>query len=217
MRHAKLDALLTYAIVCGSGAVSMAFEILGSRVLAPDFGSTIFVWGSLIGVFLAALSIGYAVGGRLSERFRSMAVLGLLVLAPGLLLVTFPLYGSRVSAMVFDLDMGARLGPLTASCCLFFAPTVFFGTVSPFAAGLLAQPGRGAGRGAGDIFAISTLGSIAGTLGTAFYLILWMGTRSCLILLGGVLIVLSLAALGRHFFGRAHYIAAGNEEGGHGA
>ncbi|MBI5091276.1 MAG: fused MFS/spermidine synthase [Candidatus Hydrogenedentes bacterium] len=197
-----LERTVIYAVVFVSGGAGMAFEILGSRVLAPDFGSTMFVWGSLISVFLFALCLGYSIGGRLSEKADSLALLGIMTLAPAVLLLSFPLYGFWVSGLIFDQDMGARLGPLVASCCLFFLPTIFFGTITPLAVSLLASPRHGAGRSAGDVFAISTTGSIIGTLGTSFFLILWIGTKACLVLLGALLLALSIAALGYHLLAR---------------
>ena len=190
----KLERAVVYVVVFVSGGVSMAFEILGSRVLAPDFGSTIFVWGSLISVFLGALCLGYGLGGRLSERARSLGTLGALVAIPALLLIAFPMYGFRISAYVFDLDIGERVGPLLASMGLFFAPTVFFGAVSPVAVSLMTDGRHGVGRSAGDIFAVSTTGSILGTLGTSFFLILWMGTKACLYLLGGLMLAIACLA-----------------------
>jgi hypothetical protein len=192
----KLERMVVYIVVFVSGGVSMAFEILGSRVLAPDFGSTIFVWGSLISVFLGALCLGYGLGGRLSERAHSLTVLGALTAAPAVLLLLFPYYGFWISGYIFDLDIGERFGPLLASTCLFFLPTIFFGAVSPVAVSLMTNARQGVGRSAGDVFAVSTTGSILGTLGTSFFLILWIGTKACVLLLGGLMLALALTAFG---------------------
>src|SRR5438309_11665198 len=66
-----------------TGAVVMALEILGSRLLAPVFGNSLFVWGALIGVILAAMSSGYATGGWLADRRSSGTVLAWLLLGSG--------------------------------------------------------------------------------------------------------------------------------------
>jgi len=125
--------------------------------------------------------------------------LGLLTAAPAMLLMTFPLYGLSISAYVFDRDIGERLGPLVASVCLFFLPTIFFGAVSPIAVSLMTDARHGVGRSAGDIFAVSTIGSILGTLGASFFLILWMGTKAIVLLLGGMMLGLSVAAIAAWF------------------
>ena len=85
-----MTRLLLNVIVFISGAVLMALEIVGSRVLAPYFGNSIFVWGSLISVVLAALSVGYFWGGWLSERSPSFARLLLFLLVPGVLIYFLP-------------------------------------------------------------------------------------------------------------------------------
>src|SRR6266498_2729606 len=94
------------------GAIVMSFEILGSRVLAPNFGSSVFVWGSLISVFLAGLSAGYYLGGRLADSNPSSRKLSLIIIAPGLLFLTFPLYSPPISDWIFMKDLGVRLSPL---------------------------------------------------------------------------------------------------------
>lgn len=178
-----------------SGAAVMAFEILGSRVLAPEHGSSIFVWGSLIGVFMAGLAAGYYLGGWLSDHVLSIKALALMLLLPGVWMVAFPYFGFGISARVALLELGPRAGPLTACMALFFLPTVALGAVTPYIARLWVQDMARMGRGIGALYAVSTVGSIAGTLGTAFYLILEAGTRVSLQVLGGALIVASAAVL----------------------
>jgi hypothetical protein len=80
--------------ICGT--LVMSYEILGSRVLAPNFGSSVFVWGSLISVFLAGLSAGYYLGGRIADIGPSTKKLGLIICLPGVLFVAFPLYGAHI-------------------------------------------------------------------------------------------------------------------------
>lgn len=183
-----------YVIAFLSGAVVMAFEILGSRVLAPFFGNSIFVWGSLISVFMLGLATGYYGGGLLSSRGSSFKGLALLLLAPALLILFFPVYAWPICEWLFDLDLGQRLGPLLASLMLFTLPTAFLGTISPYTVQLLVREQRLAGQGAGNLYAISTCGSILGTIGTSFFLILWLGTKASMTLLGAVLAALVLAA-----------------------
>lgn len=187
-----------YIIAFTAGTAVMCFEILGSRVLAPTFGSSIFVWGSLIGVFMAALSTGYLAGGWLADRRKSASVLAVLLLLPGLMVAGFPLYGFNIGRWIAAMELGPRLGPLTASMALFFIPTVFMGAVTPYCVVLLVGDGRAAhsmGKGVGSLYAISTLGSIVGTLGTAFYLVILSGTRASLVMTGAVLILMSITSI----------------------
>jgi len=188
------ERILGYLVAFVSGAASMAFQMLGSRILAPDFGSSIFVWGSLISVFLGALSLGYMLGGILSDRSHSPILLGILVFVPALLILTFPWYAPPITGAVFEMELGPRSGPLLASTALFLLPTIFFGAVGPYVVGMLSDPVHGAGRRAGDVFAVATIGSILGTLGTAYYLILKLGVNASLMTIGLTLLLLALVA-----------------------
>src|SRR3970040_613681 len=103
---------LLYIVVFISGGVLMALEIVGSRVLAPYFGSSIFVWGSLISVVLAGLSLGYYLGGRLSDREPPFARLLILLLIPGMMIFVLPFLYPYVNDRIAEADFGTRLNPL---------------------------------------------------------------------------------------------------------
>lgn len=172
-----------------SGAVVMSFEILGSRVLSYNLGESIFVWGSLIGIFLGGLTVGYWCGGHLADKITSLFCFGMLLAIPGLILCLFPLYCDAVCLWIFDRQLGVRMEPLVASLILFFPPTVFMGMVSPYAVKLQVRSLRWLGSGVGNLYAISSLGSIIGTLFTAFYLITWMRIHTIFVLEGIVLLL----------------------------
>lgn len=174
------------------GAIVMSFEILGSRVLAPNFGSSVFVWGSLISVFLAGLSGGYYLGGRFADRSPSSRKLSLIIAAPGLLLLTFPLYSGPISDWIFMKDFGIRMSPLIASSVLFLIPSVFLGIVSPYTAKLMICSLHTSGKTIGTLYALSTFGSIIGTLITSFYLITLAGVNALIMGQGILLIVLAI-------------------------
>jgi len=173
------------------GAIVMSFEILGSRVLAPNFGSSVFVWGSLISVFLAGLSAGYYLGGRLADINPSSRKLSLIIIAPGLLLLTFPLYSGPISDWIFMRDLGVRISPLIASSILFLIPAVFLGIVSPYTAKLMICSLHTSGKTIGTLYALSTFGSIIGTLITSFYLITLAGVNA--LIMGQGLLLIGLA------------------------
>ena len=184
--------LLLNIVVFISGAVLMALEIVGSRVLAPYFGNSIFVWGSLISVVLAALSLGYYWGGWLSERSPSFARLLVLLLIPGVLIFLLPFIYPAINYSIAEADFGSRLNPLIASTIFFLFPGVFLGTISPYAIRLAATTLSTVGSTAGSLYALSTCGSIFGTLFTAFYLIPAIGVSNIIHSLGMTLVLLAL-------------------------
>ena len=173
----------------------MALEMVASRVLAPQFGSSIFVWGSLISIFLTALSVGNYWGGLLADRSPRLSLLGVLVGVPGLIIWSLPFYAPAVTQWIADLDLGPRLGPLVASLILFAVPSIFLGTISPYAIRLEVQSVETVGNTAGRLYALSTAGSIVGTLAASFLLIPSIGVRNVLHGLGIALILLAVATM----------------------
>ncbi|MDR7463800.1 MAG: fused MFS/spermidine synthase [Armatimonadota bacterium] len=182
-------------IVFTSGGVLLALEIVASRVLAPFFGNSVYVWGSLIGVFLAGLSLGYLVGGRVADYRPSPALFSALVFLAGALTFPIPLLSRQVMQALVLADAGPRAGPLAAATILFFLPTVVMGMVSPFAVRLRARTVSTVGNVAGVLYALSTLGSISGALVAAFVLLNAFGVRSIIHGLGVAMMVLAAAGL----------------------
>lgn len=177
-----------------SGAIVMSFEILGSRLLTPNFGNTLHVWGSLISVFLGGLTLGYWMGGNLADRKLDRRLFAMLFIIPGLMLCAVPFYAEAVSNWIWDFEWDERYGSLAAALLLFLVPTLFLGAISPYAIRLRITSLLGLGAGVGNLYAISSLGSIMGTLITSFYLISWirvsriiMAEGLLLLLLGGML------------------------------
>ena len=187
--------LMHYLIVFVSGAALMALEIAGSRVLAPNFGSSIFVWGSLISVVMTSLSIGYYWGGWLSAREPSYGKLALLLLVPGITIFFLPLVYPTINDWIAMRDFGSRMNPLIACSVLFLVPGIFMGTVSPYVIRLAATQLNTVGSTAGTLYAVSTAGSIFGTLLTAFYLIPVLGVSNIIHSLGIMLVCLSLVVV----------------------
>ncbi len=190
-RHHGGAAILEVTVFV-SGGVLLALEIIASRVLAPYFGNSIYVWGSLIGVFLTALSVGYAVGGRLADRFPSYGLFSGVVFLAGLLTVPIPLMATPVLDAIARADLGPQLNPLAGAVVLFVAPSVVMGMVSPYAVRLRTRAVASVGQTAGALYAISTAGSIVGTLTASFVLINYLGVRSLIQLLGLVLMVMAV-------------------------
>ncbi len=189
--YAEVAAILEI-IVFTSGGVLLSLEIIASRVLAPYFGNSIYVWGSLIGVFLTALSVGYAVGGRLADRYPSPALFAGIVFVAGLLTVPIPLIAAPVLESIARADMGPQLNPLSGAIALFVVPSIVMGMVSPFAVRLRARAVATMGQTAGSLYALSTVGSIAGTLLTSFVLINYLGVRAIITVMGFLLMGMAL-------------------------
>jgi predicted membrane-bound spermidine synthase len=191
----KLTKTLLYVITFLGGAVFLALEIVSSRVLAPYFGSSIYVWGSLISVFLFALSVGYYAGGLLADRWPSFKVLALIVFGASILVLFIPLIQTPVSQAIFAWNLGLRLSVLVACMTFFMLPSVLNGMITPFIIKLNATQLKTIGQTVGNIYAVSTIGSVSGALGVSFYLIPVIGTRAILLWAGGILIMTSLLSL----------------------
>jgi spermidine synthase len=177
--------------VCG--AAVMILELVGARILAPYLGTSTVVWTGLIGVVLASLSGGYWWGGRLADRHPTARALSAIILVAAVLtgatvVAKFPLLEFLASQA-----LGPRLAVLAATLLLFGPAAGTLGMVAPFAVRLaLTDPAR-AGATAGRLYAVSTLGSIAGTFATGFYLIAALGNAAILLAVAAALLVLSLA------------------------
>jgi spermidine synthase len=163
-----------------AGAVLLGVEIAASRVLAPFFGNSLYVWGALIGVVLGGLSIGYWAGGALADRYPrpELLVAAIVLGAAGVLAI--PYLDGPVLEAVVDWDPGPRADPLLASILLFGAPSIVLASVTPIAVRLRALELSRLGRTAGRLFSISTIGSIVGTFATAFWLVPELGTDQVL-------------------------------------
>jgi spermidine synthase len=176
--------LLFTALV--TGGVVMALEILGSRLLAPVFGSSLYVWGALIGVILAAMSSGYAFGGWVSDRYTGGHVLaGLLIFSGGW---TF-LVAWANQPILFEIEkmvQDPRWGPCLAATVLLAPPAFGLSGVLPAMLRLAVADMDHLGRQTGRMIALSTVGSLAGTWGTAFFLLSWLGSQSLVAWLGGI-------------------------------
>jgi hypothetical protein len=149
----------------------MAVELLSGRLLAPSFGNSIYVWGGVITVFMLALSVGYLLGGHYSMHSPSLRRLGGILIAASVAMLPVVVFGDPVLDWIFDRIQDPRYGSLVASSLLFFVPTAISGAVSPYAIRLLVTRLQASGRSAGFVYFVSTFGSAAGTILTAFYLV----------------------------------------------
>ena len=184
---------LAYLIAGWSGFFVMAVELLGGRLLAPTFGSSIYVWGAIITVFMLALSLGYLAGGRYSMNAPSVRRLGVILIIAALTVVPLLLFAEPMLDALSQAVPDPRFGSLLSAVALFFVPTFFSGMVSPYAVRLLVQDRQSSGRHAGQLYFVSTFGSAAGTLSTSFYLVLLLEVNQ--ILLGMLLISVTIGVV----------------------
>jgi len=187
-------AYLIYLLAFVGGFTIMSLELLGGRVLAPYFGSSIYVWGSIITVFMLSLSIGYLVGGRLSLHHPSLGRFAVIFLAAAVCLYPLVYFNEAIMVWVFERIEDPRYGSLVASGFLFIVPTVIMGMISPYSVRLLVQSTESSGQVAGFLYFVSTLGSALGTLATSFYLVLWFEMNTILTLLTLALLAMGLLA-----------------------
>jgi spermidine synthase len=181
-------------IVFVCGAALMGLELVAARVLAPFLGNSIYVWGSVISVVMIALSIGYWLGGQVADRFGASRALAPVIAAAGLATVAAPLLAKTVLPTAADL--GPRLGSLAAAAAIYFVPSVLLAMVSPLGVRLAARAGLAhIGRSAGGLYAISTAGSIVGTLATSFWLIPLLSLEPLVVWTGFTLMATALMAL----------------------
>ena len=160
-----------WVLVFFTGWFIMQTELVGARALTPYFGNSIYVWGSVIAVFLLALALGYGVGGWLTRHYHSHWLPALLLVVAGALVSVSILYQDSLSNKLASGGMDLRWGALFGSVLLYALPMILAGTISPYAVHLATAAKSEAGSRAGTLYAVSTIGSFIGSLATSFLLI----------------------------------------------
>ena len=178
-----------------SGFIIMSVELLGGRILAPYFGSSIYVWGSIITIFMMALSIGYLIGGRLSLHQPSLFRYGLFFIIAAIALTPVIVFANAWMDAVFIRIEDPRYGSLIASTVLFFIPTAILGMIAPYSVRLVVESTTTSGQVAGALYFVSTLGSALGTLMTSFYLVLWFDMNTIISVMIAALLIAGVAAM----------------------
>lgn len=163
--------VLTVAFI--NGFSIMSIELLGGRVMAPYFGSSVYVWGSIITVFMLSLSLGYLWGGKLSMRSPNSRQFALFFVGAAVLCLPIIFFADPVMTRIFVSVEDPRYGSLLAAGLLYFLPICVMGMVSPYSVRLMVSSQEGSGGVAGLLYFVSTLGSALGTLATSFYFVLW--------------------------------------------
>ena len=181
------------------GVTSVGIELSASRLIAPYFGDSTFIWANLIGLTLAFLSLGYWLGGRLADRYPSAALLCLVTAVAAVVAAFIPLMSrpilSRSLRAFDDVAVGAFYGSLVGVLLLIAVPVTLLGFVSPFVIRLRLLGVTSAGQTAGNVYALSTVGSIVGSFLPVVLLIPWLGTRRTFLALALLLLVPSIVGL----------------------
>lgn len=200
MIHQKLNLLRgkffhLCLIAFGSGAVVMSMELIVSRILTPVFGSSTYTWGSLIGLVLTGLSLGYFLGGKISDRDPKFRKICSIIFSAGLYIVFIPFIAPAILGFTLSELPQNQFSSMFATFALIFFPTTLLGFVSPYVIKLGTITLRQVGNVSGVLYSVATVGSIFGTFLTIFVLIPTIDVRTILFGLGISLMVLSLLGL----------------------
>ncbi|MBM4136858.1 MAG: spermidine synthase [Nitrospira sp.] len=181
-------------IVFICGAVVMILELVGSRVLAPYVGTSIIVWTSLIGIILGSLSLGYWWGGRIADKKPDYKIFSMIIFISAISVGMIILLKSMVLDFLQNNIVNIHLNATIATLILFALPSVLLGMITPYAVRLKIKDLDSSGKTVGSLYAISTIGSIAGTFLAGFFLIAYFGSSNILLVLSIVLVFTSLLA-----------------------
>lgn len=179
-------------IVFVCGAQVMILEMVGSRVLAPYLGTSLFVWTSLIGVILGCLSLGYYQGGKLADKKGNYRALSLIIFLAALAVGILSLSKEPILFYLQKNLTDLRLTATVAATILFGPASILLGMVLPLASKLKIKSLESTGATVGTLYAVSTIGSIFGTFLAGFFLISFFGSTAILMMISASLSVLSL-------------------------
>jgi spermidine synthase len=200
----RKDNRFLYVLVFVVGTVSLGAEIAAARLMAPFFGASTIVWANTIGVVLVALSIGYWLGGRLGDRYPRMRELCLTIGAAAVLIAIVPFAARPFFDVANDaldsISAGAFVGSLVGVLFLIAVPVILLGTAAPWAIRLAVPDVEHSGRTAGRLYAVSTVGSLLGTMLAALALIPFVGTQRTFLIFAVALALVAVAGLGWRYF-----------------
>jgi len=190
----KFWHLAVLVFICGSSV--MALEMVSSRILTPVFGSTTYTWGSLIGVVLTGLSIGYFYGGRIADRNPTLFKFSSIIFSAGLYVVFIPYMAPLVTGLYSSISQNSIM-VLPTTFTLLTVPSFLLGMVSPYSVKIGTTVLSKVGSVTGNLYFLSTAGSIAGTFLAVFALIPYFEVNQIVFSLGFSLLLASLLGLGK--------------------
>lgn len=172
----RIERAAVYVVVFLSGALLMSLEVAAFRIIGKTFGTALRETTAVIATFLAAMSIGYWLGGKAGDRWPRPSTIIAVLLNAAALLMSVPWLDALLSPRIAASELDLATHAFVATSLLFAVPTVLFASVSPIAVRLFATSTGRSGSTAGSISAVSTIGSIAGSVVTAFLLLDWLGS-----------------------------------------
>jgi spermidine synthase len=184
-------------IVFICGAVVMILELAGSRVFAPHLGTSLIVWSSLIGLILGALSFGYWWGGKVADNAPNWKIFSGIIFLSAIFVGLTAIFKEPILLLLLATIKSIQIDSIIAAAILFAPASLMLGMVSPYAVRLKINDVQNSGKTVGNLYAISTLGSIFGTFLAGFYLLATVGTTMILYILAITLIVISIIAFFR--------------------
>lgn len=199
-----MPRLILHLYVFLTGASILALEIAASRLLAPHFGTSLFVWGNILGIVLGALALGYYYGGRLADRSPHRRTLGIVTWSAGVITACIPIVSPFILRGITEFLQGVHFFVIAASffgmLVLFALPLILLGALTPLAVRIGVHEVGEVGRVSGSLSAASTAGSLVGAFLPSFVLIPFLGTRATILSASIVLIALGSYAIGRRHF-----------------
>ena len=163
----------------------MAAELLGAKMLAPYFGSSLYVWSAVLAITLGGLAAGYFAGGIISQRKNAEKILYYVLIASALFLVIMPQAAKVVMVHTPSFSLSVAI---IISCLIFLFPPVFFmGMVSPLVVRCVSTDAEKSGKVAGTVYAVSTVGGIIATFSLGFFFIPQLGLTIPAVVMGGIL------------------------------
>ncbi len=172
------------------GLSVMTVELAGAQMMSSFYGSSLYVWCSVLGITLLGLTCGYFLGGKLSEKFPSEFTLYFILFPASGLIVLMPLIGEYT--MTIALNLNLIEGIIRSGMVLLFPPLVLLGMICPILIKQIAKEVTVSGKSAGTIFSISTVGGIVAALSLGFYVIPNFGVSKSVFIVGGILGLYSL-------------------------
>jgi len=181
------NRLIIYLVSFFEGAALMAVELLGAKMIAPYYGTSLYVWSAVLACTLGGLAFGYLVGGIVSQKYPGQRTLYLIVTLSALFTFLLPITGKFIMGATMGLSL--KVG-ITLSAFILLTPPVFlFGMVSPIIINLLSTGISTIGKASGLVYAVSTVGGICATFLTGFYLAPFVGVKQSAWLVGGCLAI----------------------------
>ena len=165
----------------------MATEIIGAKISAPFYGTSIYVWSSVLSATLGGLAVGYYIGGRLSKHLKGSRQLHIAVLTSALLMLTFP-WSSKI-IMELSLALPLKIGVIVSTFLTLSPVMLCYGIVSPLIVKLITPHQSYAGRSSGTVYSISTIGGVVSTFLFGFRLIPYEGLTNSSLIVGCLLIL----------------------------